>query len=51
MGAGKSLVNKNPIHTLTVRIVKEGYTAPEVISNTPKIDWHKADVFSLGKVV
>ena len=51
MGAGKSLVNKNTMHTLTKPIGKESYKAPEVRNKTDKIDWYMADVFSLGKVV
>ena len=47
MGAGKSLVYKNTIHTFTKVIGKESYMAPEVRNETDKIDWYKADVFSL----
>ena len=51
MGAGKSLVYKNTIHSLSGRTGKPSYMAPEVMDYTDKIDWYKADVFSLGKVV
>ena len=51
MGTGKSLVNKNFIHTLTSIIGKENYMAPEVRNQTDKIDWFKADVLSFGKLI
>ena len=51
IGAGKSLFNKNTIHILKTVIAKENYMSPEVRNGIDKIDWYKADAFSLGKVV
>ena len=53
MGAGKSLVYKNTIHTLKTVIGKESYIAPEVMNGkgTDKIDWYMADVFSFGMLI